>query len=230
MSKNCKQKLLIVQPHSDDILFSCSGFLFLPNYEVEVLTIENNKKRIAEDTKLFDFLQIPFYHLNVDYDDESYYAYHNTYKKTELTVEKAYNCLIDCCGRDILDEFEQQIEEFLTKYKKSHKDFIVVSPWGIGHPFHLFVREIIQRNISNLWYYREFPHSFKRMAKEQVANQLNDYKLIQKIPIEDFADIKWSLGKKFYKTQSSMFFYEKGYMDKNIPEEIYVRKDQELPF
>ena len=68
------------------------------------------------------------------------------------------------------------------------------------------------------------------MAKEQVANQLNDYKLIQKIPIEDFADIKWSLGKKFYKTQSSMFFYEKGYMDKNIPEEIYVRKDQELPF
>ena len=194
------------------------------------MTVENNKKRITEDAKLFDFLNIPFHHLNIDYDDESYYSYHNEYKKTELTIDKAYKCLINCCGRDVMDEFEDSIGKFLNDFRKKNKDYIVVAPWGIGHPFHLFIRETIQKYISNLWYYREFPHSFKRMAKEQVANQLNDYKLIQKIPIEDFADIKWSLGKKFYKTQSSMFFYEKGYMDKNIPEEIYVRKDQELPF
>ena len=46
--KNSKQKLLLVQPHSDDILFSCSYFLFSDKYDVEVLTVENNEKRIAE--------------------------------------------------------------------------------------------------------------------------------------------------------------------------------------
>ena len=51
-----KIKLLCVQPHSDDVLFSASHFLFDDKYEVEILTIENNTKRVAEDEKLYEFL------------------------------------------------------------------------------------------------------------------------------------------------------------------------------
>ena len=55
------KKLLLIQPHSDDILFSCSHLLFDGQYEKEVLTIENNPKRISEDVKLYDFLNISFH-------------------------------------------------------------------------------------------------------------------------------------------------------------------------
>jgi len=77
------EKLLLIQPHSDDILFSCSHFLFLPQYEVQVLTVENDPKRIAEDEKLFDFLNIPFHHLDLDFKDDSYYEFHKNYKGAE---------------------------------------------------------------------------------------------------------------------------------------------------
>ena len=60
------EKCLIVQPHSDDALFCCSHILFQPQYEVQVLTVENDPKRIAEDEKLYDFLNIPFFRLTAN--------------------------------------------------------------------------------------------------------------------------------------------------------------------
>ena len=48
MGKIKWKKFLIVSPHSDDALFCCSHTLFLPEYEVQVLTVENDPKRIAE--------------------------------------------------------------------------------------------------------------------------------------------------------------------------------------
>ena len=94
------EKLLLIQPHSDDILFSCSHFLFLPQYEVQVLTVENDPKRILEDEKLFDFLNIPFHHLDLDFKDDSYYGFNKEYK--EVTVEAAYKHLNEYFGRETL--------------------------------------------------------------------------------------------------------------------------------
>ena len=52
MGKEVKRKYLIIAPHSDDALFSCSHVLLLPEYEVQVLTVENDEKRVKEDTVL----------------------------------------------------------------------------------------------------------------------------------------------------------------------------------
>lgn len=222
------QKLLIVQPHSDDALFSCSNFLFNPEYQVEILTIENNSKRIEEDKKLYKFLNIPFYHLNSDFDDQSYYSYHKKYK--EVTVEQSYTHLQDFFDKETLLDIESQLSEFLAAYFKRNKKVIVVAPWGIGHPFHIFIRDILEKNISLLWYYREFPHSYKKRSRIQVEHQLEDFELKYNFPTEETADVKWGLAKKFYKTQSSLLFFEGGHISKNYPEEIYIRKEQDLPF
>lgn len=224
------KKLLLVQPHSDDILFSCSHLLFDDSYEKEVLTIENNSKRIAEDERLYQFLGIPFHHLEVEFDDQSYYGYHKQYK--EVTVEQSYNYLREFFDSYTLNEIEDAVEKFLSKFFKLNKaeDVTVVAPWGVGHPFHLFIRDVLEKKISVMWYYREFPHSYKRRSQAQVDKQKREYKLLSSTPVEDFDDVKWELAKKFYKSQSSLLWFEQGYINKRIPEEVYVNKEQILPF
>lgn len=224
------KKLLLVQPHSDDILFSCSHLLFDDSYEKEVLTIENNSKRIAEDERLYQFLDIPFHHLDVEFDDQSYYGYHKKYK--EVTVEQSYDYLREFFDSYTLNEIEDAVEKFLSKFFKRNRaeDVMVVAPWGVGHPFHLFIRDILEKKISVMWYYREFPHSYKRRSQVQVNKQKKEYKLLSSTPVEDFDDVKWELAKKFYKSQSSLLWFEQGYINKRIPEEVYVNKEQILPF
>lgn len=224
------KKLLLVQPHSDDILFSCSHLLFDDSYEKEVLTIENNSKRIAEDERLYQFLGIPFHHLEVEFDDQSYYGYHKQYK--EVTIEQSYNYLREFFDSYTLNEIEDAVEKFLSKFFKRNKveDVTVVAPWGVGHPFHLFIRDVLEKKISVMWYYREFPHSYKRRSQAQVDKQKKEYKLLSSTPVEDFDDVKWELAKKFYKSQSSLLWFEQGYINKRIPEEVYVNKEQILPF
>ena len=76
-----------------------------------------------------------------------------------------------------------------------------------------------------IWYYREFPHSYKKRSKIQVEKQQNEYQLLHSMPIESFEDIKWSLAKKFYKTQSGLLFFEQGYIKKKLPEELYIQQN-----
>lgn len=222
------EKLLLIQPHSDDILFSCSHILFLPQYEVQVLTVENDPKRISEDEKLFDFLNIPFHHLELDFHDESYYGFHKNYK--EVTLGATYKYLNEYFGRETIKEIEDVLVNWVQDFMKKNKGYCIVAPWGIGHPFHLFVRETLQSKFSFMFYYREFPHSYKRRSQSQVEKQKNEYKLERSVPVQEFHEVKWKLASKFYRSQSGLLFYEQNYIKKNLPEEIYVKNDEELPF
>lgn len=223
--KNRKIKLLLIQPHSDDILFSCSYFLLhTDEYEVEVLTIENNPTRITEDRKLFEFLNIPFHHLDADFDDQSYYGYHKKHK--EVTVEESIIWLREFFGNSVLVDVKSKLRKFLYDFFKTHKDYTIVAPWGIGHPFHIFVRDLLEDMKFSMWYYREFPHSYKRRSKLQVEKQQSDYEIIKRFPVKDFYDVKWAIAKKFYKSQSSLLFFESGHIKKQYDEEIYILKNQ----
>ena len=224
-----KQKYLIIAPHSDDALFCCSHVLFFPEYEVQVLTVENDEKRVSEDAKLFEFLNIPFHHLELDFKDESYYGYNKAYPKG-ITLENAYKYLNEYFGRETLSEIEDTLIEWVRKFLKKNKGYKILAPWGVGHPFHFFVRETLQSGFSDMDYYREFPHSYKRRSQAQVEEQRKDWYLERSVPVEEFADIKWKLASKFYRSQSGLLFYEQSYIKKNLPEEIWRRYDSDLPF
>ena len=211
-----KKKLLCIQPHSDDVLFSAAHFLFDERYEVEILTIEHNAKRVAEDEKLYEFLGIPYHNLNIQFDDQSFYGFHKKYK--DVTLEN----LTEFFGSDKLEEIAKAIKKFL---KSASSDIQVVVPWGVGHPFHIFVRDVVEKVVKKpLWYYRDFPHSYKKRALNQVKLQLEDFELLSSIPVAEFNDVKWDLAKKFYKSQSGLLWFEQGYIQKQLPEEVYVRK------
>lgn len=223
------RKYLIVSPHSDDALLCCSHNLLYPEqYKVRVLTVENDEKRVKEDKALFDFLQIPYSHLEVDFRDESYYGYKGRYK--DMTVESVYKFLREYFGAPKLNEIEEAIVSWVNDFLSHHDGYTVLAPWGVGHPFHLFVRETIQKTVSYAEYYRDFFHSFKKRAKPQVERQLEEYRLAKSFPVEEFKDVKWELAKKFYRSQSSFLFFEQGYIKKDLAEEVYLRKDDELPF
>ena len=217
-----KKKLLCIQPHSDDILFSASHFLFDERYEVEVLTIENNAKRVSEDEKLYGFLEIPYHHLSVEFDDQSFYGFHKKYDT--CNSENSIEWLNEFFGEDKVKDIRDEIVKFIKMFKKKHNDVQIVVPWGVGHPMHNFVRDTIESVTDGLWYYRDFPHSYKKRAKSQVVAQLEDYELKESVSVAEFHDVKWDLAKKFYKSQSGLLWFEQSYIGKQLPEEVYVLK------
>lgn len=221
-----KKKYLIIQPHSDDALFSV-GHLIFSDKDVEILTVENNAKRVSEDEKLYDFLAKPWSHLSVEFDDQCFYGFHKQYKT--LNEKNAKDYLTEYFGKDKLKEIRKAIEKFVADViSKSKKEVVIYVPWGVGHPFHLFVRSVVENKFGEnniIRCYRDFPHSYKRRAGQQVNEQLEDYELYKSYPVEEFADVKWDLARKFYKSQSGLLWFEQNYIKKNLPEEVYVRRD-----
>lgn len=217
-----KNKVLLIQPHSDDVLFSAANFLFSNKYDVEVLTVENNLKRVGEDKELYKFLGIPYHHLEVEFEDQSFYSFHKKY--ASVTVENSYEHLEEFFGKEKVSEIFNEIRKFIIEFKKKHTDVQIVVPYGVGHPMHCFVRDVVENCASGLWYYRDFPHSYKKRARYQMEQQGSMYELLQSNSVTEFHDVKWQLAKKFYKTQSGVLWYEQGYIKKMLPEEVYVKK------
>lgn len=221
-------KILIVQPHSDDALFSCAHVLFNKDYDVEVLTVENNPKRVAEDEELYSFLNVPYYHLNVEFDDQSYYEYFKKFK--DVTSDDTRKFFVERFGRQKVDEIRTELRNWITGWLK-RKEYMVLAPWGVGHPFHALVRDVVQNWFcgDNVAYYRDFPHSYHKRSKAQLAKQEQEYTLLRSVPVEEFADVKWKLAREFYKSQAVMIYYERLYVKKKLPEEVYTYNDG-LPF
>ena len=219
-------KFLIIQPHSDDALF-CVSHLIFSDKDVSILTVENNPKRISEDEKLYEFLGKNYNHLSVDFNDQSFYKFYKQY--SGLNNKNGNDFMKEYFGKEKLDEIRNAIEKFVSKFiNKSKNKVVIYVTWGIGHPFHLFVREIVESAFSEkceIRFYRDFPHSYKRRAAQQIAEESLNFDLYKKYPVEDFADIKWDLARRFYKSQSGVLWFEQGYIKKNLPEEVYVRKD-----
>jgi len=219
-------KYLLIQPHSDDVLFSCSHLLFSEIDEVSVLTVENDPKRIKEDEALYNFIGIPFYHLDVDFIDSSYYGFNKS--GLALNSDNAYIYLCELLGKDTLIEIENTLLGFIRKWFKENKKGMLVTPLGVGHPFHLFVKDIVEKEVSFFLMYRDFPHSYKKRSAMQMKEVADRYVLESQHPVEEFHDVKWKLASKFYRSQSGLLFYEQSYINKQLPEEIW--QNDSLPF
>lgn len=222
-----KISYLIIQPHSDDALFSASHLLF-SGKKVSVLTVEKNSKRIEEDRKLYEFINVPWDCLNVEFDDQSFYGFHKQYDTVNLSNATDY--LTEYFGKDKLKEIAKALAIYIKNFVEKNGKTNIYIPFGVGHPFHIFIRDVVERNYANeipLFYYRDFPHSYKRRAKTQMAEQLIEYELLSSHDVTEYADMKWGLAKKFYKSQSGLLWFEQNYIKKNLPEEVYRHREDE---
>lgn len=216
-----KKSVLILSPHSDDVVFS--AFCYLSERDkydkIVIFTVENDPKRIAEDKLLEDIFGIKVIHGTVLENDKSYYEFYETnkvfsYDEADSTMKKVY-------GKQHLKEIRRELENVCDKY--SDKGYEIVTCLGLGHPAHWFVRRCTE-NYANL-YYRDFPHSYKRKTQECYKETLLDFELKESIQLSpEEHEVKWTVAKSVYKSQSSLLWFEKGYIDKNLPEEYYVKK------
>ena len=213
------KKVLIVQPHSDDALFNCGHFILSGDYEVEILTVESDPKRIKEDEDLYEFLGIPMSHLNVNFIDNSYYGFFKMYKGVDN--KNAHSYLKEYFGSEKLDEIETALLKFVAKFRKKNPEAIILAPLGIAHPFHYFVHVILE-NEADL-FYREFPHSYKKRSQEQFQASLGHYHIFLSEPDLEIHETKFELAKKFYRSQSGLLFFEQGYIKKQLAEEFYKK-------
>lgn len=215
-------KILIIQPHSDDALLSCSRFLFSEQDKVRVLTIDNDPKRIKEDEAVGRMIGIKYISLGFDIQDNNdYKEFFKQFKGetlNDVNVVKFYS-----------SRFGKRIKEFrtvlLNKIKHYiNKGYVIVCPLGIGHPFHYFVRMQLRNLEDTFIFYKEFPHAYKRKALEQLQDEEKRIDLLLTGDDKEINTLKYEVAQKCYKSQSGFFFYEHGNIVKLHPEEYYTLK------
>lgn len=219
-------KVLIIQPHSDDALLSCAKFLFSEDFKCKVLTVEKNTKRLLEDEKVSDFIGVKYFNLGVEVMDDYYSEFFKTYgRNAVLNDDNVVGFYKEKLGVDKIKELRIALKKKVSKY--IDRGYIIVCPLGVGHPFHYLVRYLLRKIEDNFIFYREFPHAFKKKALKQLEEYRVNLDLLFNFDNKDVNKLKYEVAQKFYRTQSGFFFYEHSNVLKLLPEEFYVKSEEE---
>lgn len=214
-------KVLIIQPHSDDAILSCSKFIFDEDYKTKVLTVEQNPSRVEEDKNLYSFIGIETLNLNTKTKDDYYSEFFKENgRDAVLSDENVIPFYEERLGADVIAKLKKELIDKVEKY--INYGYMILCPLGIGHPYHYLVRHLLRDIEGEFIFYREFPHSYKRKAKTQLEKELEGKALICENSDNEINELKYSLAQKFYKSQSGFFFYEHGNIEKLYPEEFYI--------
>lgn len=215
-------KVLIIQPHSDDAILSCSKFIFDKDFSAKVLTVEYNEVRLKEDENLYNFIKVKQISLKTKTKCESYTDFFNEFGKSAvLSDENVIPFYEKRIGKKNIEKLRNELLSKVNRYMDF--GYMILCPMGVGHPYHYFVRYLLRTIEDNFIFYREFPHSYKRKAKEQFENEMSNMELLCENSDAEINSIKYKIAQKFYKTQSGFFFYEQGNIQKLYPEEFYVK-------
>jgi hypothetical protein len=215
------ENLLLIQPHSDDIMFSASHFLFnkKKNQKITILTIEYNEKRLQEDLDICKIFNVDLISLKSRVDSSNYHKEYYS-KHSKMDDKTALKFCTSKIGKDNLFDLWDEINSVIKKYKKD--GYKVVTCLGVGHPFHWITR-IMTEEYADL-YYRDFPHSYKRRNQEYINGLVNSkFKISFLSSPEKDHDEKIRIISKHYKSQSSLMFFEQRYINKRLPEEFYEK-------
>lgn len=218
-----KKNILIIQPHSDDVVFSASKFLKVRDSfdEFIILTVETDERRLEEDRAVCEEFNVQLLTLETIVSSEGFHKEYYSDKKL-MSDDSAFEFCANKIGDSKLLKLADELEELLTAMKD---DFLIVTCLGVGHPFHWLVRTLTEKH-SDL-FYRDFPHSYKRRNKDYFNGLVSTkFKLKETHDIERRNKNDWQkfdVVKIFYKSQSSLLFFEKNYMDKMLPEEFYEK-------
>lgn len=219
-------KVLIIQPHSDDAILSCSNFLFGEDFSTKVLTVEKNDRRLAEDKGLSKFIGVKYFNLGIEVFDDYYSEFFKKYGRgAELSDVNVVPFYTKRLGKEKVKELRKALRAKVEKY--IGLGYIIVCPMGVGHPFHYFVRYLLRKIESGFVFYREFPHSYKKKALNQYNKELGNLELLFNFDDKETNQLKYVVAQKFYKSQSGFFFYEHSNVEKLYPEEYYTYKSEE---
>jgi len=212
------KKVLLIQPHSDDIILSASHYLYSKDFSDKViLTVENNPKRLLEDQEICNHFGASLSRLETRADSTDF---HKLYYKehAEMDDKTAMKFCQRMMGKENLAAVVDELETVVSQYKK--KGYLIVTCLGVGHPFHWLTR-VVTEDAADV-FYRDFPHSYKRRNQAYLNGLVNSKFNLEFTHGEKHVD-KIALFKQYYKTQSGFLFFEQGYINKQLPEEFYTK-------
>lgn len=224
-----KIKYLCVEPHAGDLLMSACHVLVAPEYDVRVLTVDSDPKRVEEQRQLCDFLGIAMDYLDLELEDVRCSNFQSQCR--DLSYEAVYTYLRNKYDSDGLNFAEQTLRDYLRKFMRRNPGYTFLAPLGAGHPFNQFIHDTVYDTASSAEYYRDFPYSYVSRGREQVHVQCyNSENLLMKrrVSCDDMFDVKWELAIRFYPSlEATMDKYQR-FIEQNPPEEIWY--EGELPF
>lgn len=224
-----KIKYLCVEPHAGDLLMSACHVLVAPEYDVRVLTVDSDSRRVAEQQALYDFLGIPMERLDLELEDVLCSDF-KTHSK-DCNYESVYMYLRKKYGNDALNFAEQTLYDRLRALTPRHAGYTILAPLGAGHPFNQFVHDVTFGMYSGAEYYRDFPYSYVPRGREQHCVQCHQGEALlmkRKVPCDEMFDVKWELAFRFYPSLMPTMDKYQRFIEQNPPEEVWF--EGELPF
>lgn len=213
-----ESKKLLVQPHSDDIILSLYHLLKTNEPEnLEILTIENDEKRLKEEIPLYKELGINFTVFpEILPKDDSYGDFFKAHKQVDSV--NAISFFQARWGIKPIDTFMDYFPKYL-EYKKQ-QGFQIWLPLGAGNAYHKLVTEAGKEKVD--FFYRDWPHSYKRRGMKQMEEEINkgEYGIVYEAE-EEYLKEKFDVFYKFYKSQRSLLWFEKSKSEKYYTEQVY---------
>lgn len=169
-------KVLIIEPHGDDALCSCSSILRNKNVEIDILTLAES--RSSEDLhRIYPSIKNTTYRMCKDIDyglrpKVSTYEIHNLYvdgkDAYEYYLNRTFEELwgINSMDMETLYEYSKTLEGIdFESYR-----FIFI-PTGLVHPFHIITREFVESYLGHAYddkiiFYGDKPYLGNRYARE----------------------------------------------------------------
>lgn len=188
-----KKRILLVEPHPDDICLSLyhfsKGYFLDEKYLVTVSEIKNR-----EDSSKFSKEISAFYlgSLNLKDIDWSLRIRKNiSWENLEKSYKKYF-------------KESKKLKEELERLTRKYCIETLVLPLGILHPFHFFVRNVGENiKVKETYFYAEFPYK-NRMYGKKLINSTNCLRTMNYLPGEESIEEKIKIFLKCYPSQRNI--------------------------
>lgn len=216
-----KPKILIIEPHGDDAILSTSTIIecgISKCYDVDIATLGHS--RDSEGLKKFYMINsIKYYDLpELDYSLKpkiNTNDVHRRYKSNTLEPEYVRSMIMnhvrESVGQSYFDEVYTRtrdvIYELFSEYQEDKRN-IIVTPYGLDHPYHILVASIVNsyRSLYGItvahFMYLDKPYTSKRYIQESIDIDIED-KSLYTVLLGD-TSVKSEAFTKVYPTERSL--------------------------
>lgn len=204
-------RVLIIEPHGDDALISCSSILRNAKHQKVILTLSQRESKGLKDkfpnVEEIIFKDLPDFHW--DNRPVNHHQVNRWHKESKNTYDEYLKELqLNPVTRTHVDQSRVNIQWVLDT--RGHFD-IVIAPLGIVHPYHLAVTcaaSVLQDQypVTEFIYYSEGPYNGKKYGLLLEDDAILRDEMLLRVPHdEDWVGEKKKIYSELYPTETNLF-------------------------
>lgn len=204
-------KILVVEPHGDDFICSCSSLLKNIDNRIDIITLGSSRssdklKDLYENINQVQYVELP----ELDYSLRPLRVSNDIHKRylAGENVDYYYRSLLNKLFEDN-DYVYNKVVDTLVNSEFLNYNYVFV-PVGLVHPYHILVNKAAKavKNAigGNLVFYADKPYIGTRYARECLNSALRGYDIIaiKEVNYFDRPETVKNVLKEVYPTEVSM--------------------------